>query len=229
MYLTEDYKDMISFFNKHDVEYLISGAYAMSKLGYSRATYDIDLWINKTPENALKVFNALIDFGVPFEINPDDFSKPNNILQIGIKPNRIDILTDIDGVDFNEAWKSKEEFDFNGLKAPGLSLEFLIKNKSATTRPKDKLDVVQLQDLLKQKEFNINNIVSQIKEINPDYKILTIDEFNSRLSQKIEGKEQLENKYIEFLNLELNTVKNHSKSQDNYDSLDYDNSQLLGS
>lgn len=108
MYLTQDYLDIIELFNKYEVKYLIASAYAMSKVGYSRSTYDIDLWIEKTEANALRVFKALDEFGIPFQIDPNDFLTPNSVLQIGIEPNRIDILTDIDGLTFEEAWKNKE-------------------------------------------------------------------------------------------------------------------------
>jgi len=80
MYLTQDYKDIIELFNKHNVKFLIAGAYAMAKVGYSRSTYDIDLWIEKTKGNAINIFNALNEFGVPFKINPDDFLASNSVL-----------------------------------------------------------------------------------------------------------------------------------------------------
>ena len=149
MYLTQDYKDIITLFNKHDVKFLIAGAYAMSKVGYSRSTYDIDLWIEKTKENAINIFHALDEFGVPFSIDPDDFLAPNSVLQIGIEPNRIDILTDIDGLTFEEAWKNRQLVKFDEIKAYSLEIHDIIKNKTASNRPKDKLDLVQLKELAK--------------------------------------------------------------------------------
>ncbi len=151
MYLTQDYKDIIELFNKYQVKFLIVGAYAMSKVGYSRSTYDIDLWIEKTKQNTIKIYSALEEFGVPFKINPDDFLAPNSVLQIGIEPNRIDILTDIDGLEFNDAWKNRQVAKFDGLSAFILEINDLIKNKKASNRPKDKLDLVQLQELKKLK------------------------------------------------------------------------------
>lgn len=149
MYLTQDYKDIIVLFNKHNVQFIIADAYAMSKVGYSRSTYDIDLWINKTRKNAINIFNALDEFGVPFKIDPDDFLAPNSVLQIGIEPNRIDILTDIDGLTFDEAWKNKELVEFDEIKAFSLEIHDIIKNKTASNRAKDKLDLVQLKELVK--------------------------------------------------------------------------------
>ncbi len=147
MYLTQDYKDIIELFNKHEVKYLIAGAYAMSKVGYSRSTYDIDLWIEKTEENAIRIFQALDEFGVAFHIEPNDFLAPNSVLQIGIEPNRIDILTDIDGLSFEDAWQNKQLANFDELQAYTLEINDLIKNKEASNRPKDKLDLVQLKEL----------------------------------------------------------------------------------
>jgi len=149
VYLTQDYQDIIELFNKHNVKFLIAGAYAMSKVGYSRSTYDIDLWVDKTKENAINIYNALVDFGVPFEIEPDDFLEPNSVLQIGIKPNRIDILTDIDGLTFKEAWENKQIATFHAIETFTLEINDFIKNKKASNRPKDKLDLVQLQELAK--------------------------------------------------------------------------------
>jgi hypothetical protein len=147
MYLTQDYQDIITLFNKHNVRFLIAGAYAMSKVGYSRSTYDIDLWIEKTKENAINIFHALDEFGVPFSIDPDDFLAPNSVLQIGIEPNRIDILTDIDGLTFQEAWRNRQLVKFDDIETYSLEIHDIIKNKTASNRPKDKLDLVQLKEL----------------------------------------------------------------------------------
>ncbi len=149
MYLTQDYQDIIELFNKHKVRYLIVGAYAMAKVGYSRSTYDIDLWIEKTAENAQNIHKALDEFGVPFAIEPDIFLEPNSVLQIGIEPNRIDILTDIDGLTFAKAWKNRQLANFNSIEAYTLAIQDLIKNKKASNRPKDRLDLAQLQELAK--------------------------------------------------------------------------------
>jgi len=149
MYLTQDYQDIIELFNKHKVRYLIVGAYAMAKVGYSRSTYDIDLWIEKTAENAQNIYKALDEFGVPFAIEPDIFLEPNSVLQIGIEPNRIDILTDIDGLTFAKAWKNRQLANFNSIEAYTLAIQDLIKNKKASNRPKDRLDLAQLQELAK--------------------------------------------------------------------------------
>jgi len=159
MYLDNNYKDIITVFNKYNVKYIVAGAFAMSKVGYSRSTYDIDLWIEKTKENAINIYHALDEFGVPFSIEPDDFLKEKSVLQIGIKPCRIDILTDIDGLDFTNAWENSSLVDFGGLKARSLSISDLIINKTATNRPKDKLDLEQLKALaqITEKELSLSD------------------------------------------------------------------------
>ena len=147
MYLTTEYRDMIELFNKYQVRYLVAGAYAMATCGYSRSTYDIDLWIDKDGKNVENVLLALDAFGVPFEIIKDDLTKENSVIQIGMAPVRIDILTDIDGVDFNEAYEKKTEHDFGGLMASVLHLDDILKNKIASARAKDKIDVLELKKL----------------------------------------------------------------------------------
>ena len=99
----QDYKDILEVFNSSNVEYLVVGAYAMGNFGYTRSTHDIDLWVNKSVVNAKKICAALEEFGIPFSIEPDDFMEQDSVIQIGFAPYRIDILTDIDGVDFESA------------------------------------------------------------------------------------------------------------------------------
>lgn len=149
MYLTQDYQDIIELFNQNDVRYLVAGAYAMAVFGYARSTYDIDIWIAKDDLNIDKILVALEEFGVPFEINKKDLQKKDNVIQIGIIPNRIDILTDIDGVQFEEAWKNKQIKSIGEISINFLDLQDIVKNKSSTARPKDQLDVLELTKLLK--------------------------------------------------------------------------------
>jgi hypothetical protein len=149
MYLSEDYKDIIELFNKYEVKYLVVGSYAMSAWGYSRSTYDIDIIVEKSLDNASKILNALNEFGIPYEMNKSDFMSDNSIIQIGVAPLRIDIITDIDGVSFDEIWESKTLHNFKDVSAYIISLEHIIKNKESTNRLKDKVDVVELKKLKK--------------------------------------------------------------------------------
>jgi hypothetical protein len=147
LYLTQDYQDIIELFNINEVKYLVAGAYSMAVFGYARSTYDIDLWIAKDDENISKVIQSLEEFGVPFEINKNDLQKPNNVIQIGIIPNRIDILTDIDGVIFEDAWTNRQVKNFGDIKANILDINDIIKNKTASNRPKDNIDLIELKKL----------------------------------------------------------------------------------
>lgn len=143
----EDYKDMLQLFNKYQVKYLVVGAYAMGNYGYSRHTLDIDLWIEKSVENAKCIQKAFHDFPVPYEITVDDLNADNLVLQIGIEPMRIDILTDIDGVEFSEAWNNKTNNSLYGEEIHFIGIKDLIKNKTSTNRTKDKYDVLELEKI----------------------------------------------------------------------------------
>lgn len=148
MHFFEDYKDMLQLFNKYEVKYLVVGAYAMGNYGYSRHTLDIDLWIERSLENAKRVKKALYDFPVPYEITLDELNTENLVLQIGIEPMRIDILTDIDGVIFAEAWANRTNNSLFGEDIHFISLYDLAKNKSATKRAKDRYDLLELQKII---------------------------------------------------------------------------------
>jgi hypothetical protein len=151
MYLTQDYKDIVEIFNINEVRYLLVGAYAMAVFGYARSTYDIDLWISRDDENITKVLQAIEEFGVPFEISKEDIKKDNSVIQIGIIPNRIDILTGIDGVEFEEAWSNKKSEAFGELVINVLSLKDIIKNKLSSSRSKDQIDAIELQKIKEKK------------------------------------------------------------------------------
>jgi len=148
----DDYKDMLQLFNKHDVKYLVIGAYAMGNYGYSRHTLDIDLWIEKSVENAKNIQKAFSEFPIPYEITIDELNTDNFVLQIGLDPMRIDVLTDIDGVDFSKAWKNKTNNSLFGEEINFIGLNDLIKNKTETDRAKDKYDVLELEKIQKLNE-----------------------------------------------------------------------------
>ncbi len=144
--LNKDYKEMLQILLEENVKFIIVGAYALAVYGYPRATGDIDIWIEAEKDNSKKIINSLIKFGAPLEnITEKDFQQEDVIFQIGVAPRRIDIITSIDGVEFDEAYKDKIIIEINGLKIPILSLEKLIKNKESTGREKDKLDAKMLR------------------------------------------------------------------------------------
>lgn len=130
------------------VEFVIVGAYAMAVFGYPRATADIDIWIFCDSENAKKTYQVLQKFGAPLkDLTVEDLSKKGIVFQIGVAPRRIDILTQISGVDYQEIANQKVIHEIEGLKLPFLPLDALIKNKEATGRLKDKADAEQLKGL----------------------------------------------------------------------------------
>jgi predicted nucleotidyltransferase len=133
---------MLQLLLEEKVDFIIVGAYALGTHGYPRSTGDIDIWVKPDSTNSKNLYNALSRFGAPLElIEADEFSTEGIIFQIGAAPRRIDIITQIDGVTYEEADEDKIFVETEGLKIPVLSLEKLIKNKMATGREKDKLDI----------------------------------------------------------------------------------------
>jgi hypothetical protein len=140
--LNEDYREMLQLLLEEQVDFMIVGAYALGTHGYPRATGDIDIWIKPDSINSKKLYKALARFGAPLgEIKADEFSTEGVIFQIGVIPRRIDIITQIDGVTYEEADLDKITVEIEGLKVPVISQEKLVKNKLATGREKDALDI----------------------------------------------------------------------------------------
>lgn len=145
--LNKDYKEMLKILLDNEVEFLVVGAYAMGMYGYPRATGDIDLWIMASAENSQKIHTALKIFGAPLtQIADNTFAQEDVIFQIGLAPRRIDIITHIDGVDFQQAYEKRQQVKVDGLDIPFISKEDLIKNKKATGRKKDALDADYLSN-----------------------------------------------------------------------------------
>ncbi len=144
--MNPDFKELLLAFNAHNVEYLIVGAHALAAHGHVRATKDLDLWVQPDTSNAQKVIQALSDFGAPLSgLTPDDLSRKGTIFQIGLPPIRIDIITNIDGVEFEEAWPDRLETLFGGVPAFVISRHHLIINKKNSARLQDLADVQQLE------------------------------------------------------------------------------------
>jgi predicted nucleotidyltransferase len=140
-----DFKRFIELLNDAQVKYLIVGGYAYAIHKEPRYTGDIDFFILADLENAESVLSALKRFGFDLATRADDLSKQNKMITLGNAPYRIDILTSIDGVTFEEAWKHRVRGDFEGAKAWYISREHLIANKIASGRPKDIADVKGLR------------------------------------------------------------------------------------
>ncbi|HCM28055.1 MAG TPA: hypothetical protein DIC34_16235 [Treponema sp.] len=155
--LNKDYSDMLSLFIEKKVDFILVGAYAMAVHGYPRSTLDIDFWIKPEKGNAERVYEALQDFGAPLSgISEGDLCNEDIVFQIGVEPRRIDIITSISGLLFDEAYANCAEKEFNGFSIKVLSLSDLIKNKKTSGRLKDLADVEELERILKENEDPVN-------------------------------------------------------------------------
>jgi hypothetical protein len=148
----QDFLDLLSAFNAANVRYLVVGAYAVGVHGRPRATKDLDVWVDATPENAARVIAGLTAFGAPVAgITAADFEKPGTGFMMGRPPIRIDILTKIAGVAFDNAWPHRTAADFNGIPVPVIGLDDLLANKRAAGRDQDLADVSALVRLQRAK------------------------------------------------------------------------------
>jgi hypothetical protein len=137
---------MLSALSEADVEFLVVGAHALAVHGFPRATGDLDIWVRPTQENAQRVWQAITTYGAPHRnLVVDDFSVPNTVFQVGVAPNRIDILTSIDGVSFDEAWPERIRQCVDEHCFFVIGRDQLLKNKKAAGRPKDLIDALWLE------------------------------------------------------------------------------------
>jgi hypothetical protein len=146
--LNPDFLDMFRALNNSEVEYLVVGAYAMAVHGVPRATGDIDIWVRPSRGNGKRVLLALHEFGAPASahgIALEDLERPDTVYQIGLPPRRIDFMTGVSGVHFLEAWPSRFLVELEGVSIPVIGLLDLIRNKRATGRPKDLIDLEILE------------------------------------------------------------------------------------
>ena len=144
--LNQDFNDLLSEFNGQHVEYLVVGAHALAAHGHIRATKDLDIWVRPDPANAPRVVRALRAFGAPLQdLSESDLSEPGIVFQIGVDPLRIDILTQIDGVGFDEAWQGRMAASYGGISVFVLSRAHLIRNKRASGRTQDLADIEWLE------------------------------------------------------------------------------------
>jgi hypothetical protein len=144
--VSPDFKDLLSAFNAHRVEYLVVGAHALAAHGYVRATGDLDVWVRPEAANARRVIEALRAFGAPLQdLSEVDLTRPGTVFEIGVAPIRIDVLTSIDGVGFDQAWAGRLTAHFADLPVPVLAARDLVANKRAVGRPQDLADVDWLE------------------------------------------------------------------------------------
>ncbi len=147
--MNPDFLDLLRALLAADVRFMVVGAYAVGVHGRPRATKDLDVWVEASVENAPKVMKALREFGAPLMgLTENDIEPPEAGLQIGREPLRIDVLTKISGLTFEEAWPSHTDADFgDSVRCPVIGLEALIANKRAAGRPQDLADVAALEKI----------------------------------------------------------------------------------
>lgn len=156
--MNTDFKELLNTFNEHEVKYLIVGGYAVMKHSEPRFTKDLDIWVEASPDNARKVFQALKSFGAPLSnLTEADFAR-DGFYQMGRPPVRVDILMGLTGLDFESAWGNRVEGSYGETRTQFLSIEDLIINKRAAGRPQDLLDVENLQLAQKRKLTEDQNV-----------------------------------------------------------------------
>ncbi len=148
MPLTKDSREFVECLRSNKVEFLIVGALAVSWHGFPRYSGDIDLFVRPTRDNAARLMLALQQFGFSaLGISLDDLSTENRVIQLGVEPNRIDLMTSISGITFEEAWNSRVPATLEGIEVDFISREALIRNKRASGRSKDLIDIDALTKL----------------------------------------------------------------------------------
>ena len=142
---SQDFREFIELLIKNKVEYLIVGGYAVGIHGHPRYTGDLDIWLNPTPNNAELILKSVNEFGFSsYRLSREDFTKPGNIIQLGYPPLRIDLLTEIDGVTFEECYKNRKEVVIENLVVYFIGYKDLLKNKKESGRPRDIDDIDNL-------------------------------------------------------------------------------------
>jgi hypothetical protein len=149
--MTEDWVDLLRALTQTGARFLIVGAHALAVHGVPRGTRDLDLWISHDHENAERVWRSLAIFGAPLSdlgITQADLERPGTVIQLGLPPNRIDLLTSLTGLpSFDRAWSDRVEQEVQGTKVPFLGRQALVANKQATGRRKDLADLEALGEL----------------------------------------------------------------------------------
>jgi hypothetical protein len=141
-----DFRDLFAALNAAGARYLLVGGYAVAFHAEPRFTKDLDVWTDPDPANAIRVYGALRSFGAPLhELTATDLERSGTIFQVGVPPNRIDVVTAIDGVIFTEAWPDRTETNYGDQTVPVIGRRHLIQNKRASGRPQDLLDLEILE------------------------------------------------------------------------------------
>lgn len=148
-----DFEEFFESLNAEGVRYLVVGGYALAYHARPRYTKDLDIWIEPDRGNANRVLRALRAFGFGgIALGEEDFSQPDRVVQMGFPPNRIDLITSVEGLAFAEAWERRVEALFESVTVKYLSLEDLVTNKRAVNRPQDRKDIRTLNAAKRRRE-----------------------------------------------------------------------------
>jgi len=153
MKVEKDYEELLELFNKHSVRYCIIGAYALAFYARPRYTKDIDILVENSTENARNVLKALHEFGfASLPLSEEDFTEPGQIIQLGYEPVRIDLITSISGMDFQEIWKNRSVGQFGRQQVFFIGINDLIASKKIANRSQDKADLEMLEKANKKRK-----------------------------------------------------------------------------
>lgn len=145
MNLGRDFREFVECCERHDVRYLIIGGYAVGFHGHVRYTKDLDVWVEATSANAENLLAALDEFGFgSVGLTAEDFTTAGNVIQLGYPPNRLDLLTQPDGVVFEACWAARQVVDVDGTTLNVIALDDLVTNKRASGRARDLADIEDL-------------------------------------------------------------------------------------
>ncbi len=145
--MNEDFLDLLRALIDSGARFMVVGAHALAVHGVPRATGDLDIWIETSPGNAARVWEALIEFGAPVSdvgLSESDLRQPDRVIQIGLPPRRIDVMTEISGVAFEDAWTDRVMHGVDGVTIPFIGRDHFVENKRATGRTKDLADLEEL-------------------------------------------------------------------------------------
>lgn len=145
----KDFLDIIKIFNKHDVEYILVGGYAVILHGYVRTTGDLDLWLQRTSDNYKKFIKASAEFGLPTSQLTEEkflFSDDIDVFSFGRPPNALDIMVEVKGMDFKTCYELSEMYETDDTEVRLITYKHLLSAKKASGRPKDLVDIIYLEE-----------------------------------------------------------------------------------
>lgn len=153
--LNRHFLEFLELLEKHRVEYVVVGGYAVGVHGFPRYTGDLDVFVATSRSNAEALMEVFAEFGFgSLDVKPEDFTEPDTVVEIGREPIKIQVLTGIDGVTFDRCRQDRISVEMAGLSVPFIGFDSLVANKAATKRAKDKIDLEELRRIRQEKDRN---------------------------------------------------------------------------